>query len=224
MLLALRSLGGKSDGRTLRAAFSAIHPVRAARYRFSTRPEDFHSGLREVANSFIRPTGAQGFEVIDPSVLDLLNTVIRAAPDNAADIVARAAGFDQIEQVWTLAKAPSNGGLLAALGHEVMRLIPTVARLGIENRRIDLGSGTTGFRGPSYERRLTIIVEMAERLAKPLGYLGRAEEQGWSVGLYFALFLVVRAKSDRLGFIVSRAVNKCYAIIVCGSRKVSMFW
>jgi hypothetical protein len=160
ILLALRSLGGKSGGRALHAAFSALHPARAARYRFSTRPEDFRSGLREVANSFIKPTGVHGFEVIDPSVLDLLNTVIRAAPDNAADIVAGATGFDQIEQMWTFAKAPSNGGVL-----EVGRLIPAVAGLAIENRRIDLGGGATGFRGPSYERRLAIIVEMAERLA-----------------------------------------------------------
>jgi hypothetical protein len=66
--------------------------------------------------------------------------------------------------VWTFAKAPSNRGVLATLGHEVGRLIPAVARLAIENRRVDLGGGTIGFRGPSYERRLAIIVEMAERL------------------------------------------------------------
>jgi hypothetical protein len=106
-----------------------------------------------------------GFEFIDPSVRDLLNAVIPAAPDNAVDIVAGAADFGQIEQVWAFAKAPSNGGVLAALGQEAARLIPTVARLGIENRRIDLGGGAIGFRGPSYERRLTIIVEMRERLA-----------------------------------------------------------
>ena len=165
MLLALRSLGGKSGGRALRAAFSALHPARADRYHFSTRPEDFHWGLREVANSFIKPTGLHGFEVIDPSVLDLLNTVIRAAPDNAVDIIAGAASFDQIEKIWTFAMTPSNGGVLATLGHEVGRLVPTVARLAIENRRVDLGGGAIGFRGPSYERRLDIIVEMAERLA-----------------------------------------------------------
>ena len=101
ILLSLRSLDGKSGGRSLRAAFTALHHARAARYHFSTRPEDFRSGLREVANSFIKPTGAHGFEVIDPSVLDLLNAVIRAAPENAVDIVAAAASFDQIEQIWS---------------------------------------------------------------------------------------------------------------------------
>jgi hypothetical protein len=51
MLLALRSLGGKSVAQALRAAFSALHPTRAARYHFSTRSEDFHSSLREVATA-----------------------------------------------------------------------------------------------------------------------------------------------------------------------------
>jgi hypothetical protein len=167
VLLALRSLGGKSGGHVLRAAFSTLHSTRAALYRFSTRPEDFRSGLREVANSFIKPTGAHIFEVIDPSVLDLLNSVIRTAPDNAADIVAGAVGFDQIEEIWALAKAHSNSAVLVALAGGVQRLIPTVARLAIENRRTDLGGGTIGFHGPTYERRLTIILEMADRLDSP---------------------------------------------------------
>jgi hypothetical protein len=93
--------------------------------------------------------------------------VIRAAPDNAADIVAGAVGFDQIEEIWTFAKAHSNGDVLAALARDVQRLIPTIARLAIESRRTDLGGGATAFRDPTYERRLTIIMEMADRLASP---------------------------------------------------------
>jgi hypothetical protein len=164
MLLALRSLGGKSSGRALQSAFAALHKTRAARYRFSTRAEDFHSGLREVANSFVRPSGAHSFEVIDPSVLDLLNAVMRATPDNAANIMEGAAGFDQIEQIWTFAKAPAGDGVVATLAREVGRIAPTVGRLAVEYRRIDMGGGSTGFRGPSYERRLAIILEMVERL------------------------------------------------------------
>ncbi|WP_431283179.1 restriction endonuclease [Humitalea sp. 24SJ18S-53] len=164
MLLSLWSLGGKSWEPALLAAFSELHAARAARHHFSTRPEDFGLGLSELANSFIKPTGVGGFEVIDPSVLDLLNAVIRTAPDNAADIVAGAAGFDQIGKVWTFAKAHSNGGVLAALGQNAWRVTPTVARLAIEHRRIDLGGGAAAFRSPSYERRLVIILEMADRL------------------------------------------------------------
>lgn len=165
ILLAVRSLGGKAGGRVLQAAFAVLHPKRAARYRFPTRPEDFRSGLREVANSFIKPTRYHGFEVIDPSVLDLLNTVIRAAPDNAVDIIEGAENFVQIEQVWTFAKATSSGAVLAALRQQVRRLVPVIGELAIEDRRIDFGGGATGFRGPTYERRLAIIVDMAQRLA-----------------------------------------------------------
>ncbi len=164
MLLALRSLGGKCGGRLLQAAFAALHPSRAARYRFPTRPEDFRSGLREVANSFVKATGAHGFEVIDPSVLDLLNAVIRAAPDNAVDIVTGAAGFGQVEQIWSFAKAASGASVLGALQREAARFAPTIGRLAVEDRRISLGGRVTGFRGPTFERRLAIVVEMAERL------------------------------------------------------------
>jgi len=165
VLLSLRSLDGKSGAQRLRAAFTALHHARAARYQFSTRPEDFRSGLREVANSFIKPTGAHVFEVIDPSVLDLLNAVIRAAPENAVDIVEAAVSFDQIEQIWRLAKATSNADVLDTLGREVGRLLPAVTRLAAETRRFEMGGGAVGFRAPTYERRLTVIVQMAERLA-----------------------------------------------------------
>jgi hypothetical protein len=165
VLLALRSLGGKSTAKLLLAAFSALHPARAIRYRFPSRPEDLRLGLREVSNSFIKPTGMHGFEVIDPSVLDLLNGVIRAAPDNAVDIVAGATMFNQIEEIWTFAKAPSNGDVLGALKRDICPLVPVIARLAIEDRRIDMGGGTIAFRAPTYERRLTTIVEMAEQLA-----------------------------------------------------------
>jgi Restriction endonuclease len=164
MLLALRSLGGKSNVRTLQDAFAALHAERASRYHFSTRPEDFYSGLREVTNSFIKPTDAHNFEVIDPSVLDLVNAVIRAAPDNAVDIIAGAAGFEQIERIWMLVKAQPNGDVRVALERQVERLLPTVGRLAVETRRTDLG-GAIQFRDPSYERRLKVIVEMDDWLA-----------------------------------------------------------
>jgi hypothetical protein len=155
MLLALRSLGGRSSGERLRAAFFALHSARARRYGFATRPEDFRLGTREVANSFIKPTGADAFEVIDPSVLDLLNAVISAAPENAIDIMAGATMFNQIEEIWTFAKAPSNGNALEALRRDIPRLSSIVATLAFEDRRIDLGNGVIAFRAPTYERSLT---------------------------------------------------------------------
>lgn len=167
VLLAVRSLGGKCGVRLLEAAFGALHGYRAKRYNFLTQPDDFRSGMREVVNSFIKPWGTQGFDVIDPSVLDLLNAVVRGAPDNAADMIAGATRFDQIEQLWILAKADQGGAILTALRREAERIAPTIARLANVNRRVALDGGGTGYVGPTYERRLGMIVEMAQWLNAP---------------------------------------------------------
>lgn len=167
VLLAVHSLGGKCGGPALERAFGALHACRATRYNFSTRPDDLRTGVREVVNSFIKPWGAQGFEVIDPSVLDLLNAVSRNAPDNAVDMIAGAASFDQVEQVWTLAKASEGGAIIAALRREAGRIAPTIGRLARKGRRLAMADGGVGYFGPTYERRLTTIIEIAERLDAP---------------------------------------------------------
>ena len=38
----------------------------------------------------------------------------------------------------------------------------------VDGRRIDLGQGTVGYRGPTFERRLAVIVDMADRLSSPV--------------------------------------------------------
>lgn len=167
ILLTVFSFGGKAAGIALRPAFTSLHHERAGRYRFETRPEDFRSALREIAGAFIKPFGTHGIEVIDPSVLDLLNTVVRRAPDNAVDIVAGAASFDQIERVWSFAKAESGRSIADSLRHEADRLVGSIRARMLEGRRIDLGKGAVGYRGATFERRLTVIIEMADRLSSP---------------------------------------------------------
>jgi len=54
--------------------------------------------MAELANAFLRPTGKNAFEVLDPSVIDLLNAVIRKAPENAIDLVLGAVDFSQVER------------------------------------------------------------------------------------------------------------------------------
>lgn len=164
VLLAMRTLGGKCGGRVLEDAFGPLHAHRAARYNFSTRPDDLRAGIREVVNSFIKPWGQEGFEVIDPSVLDLLNAVARGAPDNAVDMIEGAARFEQIEQIWSLAKAEQGGKILAALKRESQRIAPSIARSARQRRRITMEGGGTAYYGPTFEQRLAIIVEMSQRL------------------------------------------------------------
>ncbi|EKX55719.1 hypothetical protein D516_3969 [Rhodobacter sp. AKP1] len=168
VLLAIRTLGGKCDVRVLEGVFGPLHMHRAARYNFSRRPEDFRVGIREVMNSFIKPCGQDGFEVIDTSVLDLLNAVARGAPDNAVDMIEGAARFDQIEQIWSLAKAERGGNILAALKRESHRIAPSIARLARLRRRFDIEGGGVGYFSPTFEVRLALIVEMAQRLGAPL--------------------------------------------------------
>ncbi|QZO00513.1 hypothetical protein [Chenggangzhangella methanolivorans] len=131
------------------------------------RPDDLRTGVREVVNSFVKPWGAQGFQVIDPSVLDLLNAVARNAPDNAVDLIAGAASFHQIDQVWTLAKADQGGAIISALRREAGRIAPTIGRLAKARRRVASDSGGVGYYGPTYERRLATIIEMVQRLEAP---------------------------------------------------------
>lgn len=169
-LLAIRTLGGKSGGQVLEGAFGPLHAHRAARYNFPTRPDDFRAGLREIVNSFIKPWGQEGFEVIDPSVLDLLNAVARGAPDNAVDMIEGAMRFEQIEQIeqiWSLAKAEQGGKILAALKRESHRIAPSIARSARQRRRIIMEGGGTAYYGPTFEQRLAIIVEMSQRLGSP---------------------------------------------------------
>lgn len=165
LLLALRSLGGQAGMQSLRAAFAVLHRRRSERHNFPTRPEDFQSGLREVANSFVRPREHKGLEVIDPSVLDLLNFVVASAPENAVDIVLGAFDFAQVEQVWKLAKAQSSRCMMEALGREGRNLASGLGELAMQERRVVLGKGGTGYCGSTYERRLTIILDMAQCLS-----------------------------------------------------------
>ncbi len=163
VLLAMRTLGGQCGGRMLEGAFGPLHAPRASRYTFSTRPDDFRAGIREVVNSFIKPWGQDGFEVIDPSVLDLLNAVARGAPDNAVDMIEGAARFGQIEQIWSLAKADQGGNILSALKRESHRIAPSIAQLARHPRRVAVEGGV-GYYGPTFEQRLAIIFQMAQRL------------------------------------------------------------
>ncbi|MGY4625312.1 hypothetical protein ACVWY3_003068 [Bradyrhizobium sp. USDA 4486] len=72
LLLALYGLGGKAEGTALQAAFTKLHAVRTKRHGFNRRPEDWATAMAELVNAFIRPQGKTAFEVLDPSVIDLV--------------------------------------------------------------------------------------------------------------------------------------------------------
>lgn len=184
MLLVLFSMRGKAAGVVLRPAFVLLHDHRAKRYGFKTRPEDFRSALREIAGTFIKPFGPHSFEVIDPSVLDLLNAVVRHAPENAIDILVAAHSFDQIERSWEFAKSQSSGAVLEAFRHNDIPIAKSIALHMFQARRFDMGQGAYSYQGATFERRLSIIVEMADRLLSPaiselIGPLFTRLQQEW---------------------------------------------
>lgn len=164
MLLALFANGGKVGGATLKVAFNSLHGLRSRRYGFATRPEDFRSALREVAGAFIKPFGTHGVEVIDPSVLDLMNAVVLSAPENAVDHFAGATDFNQVEQLWKFATTPKGGTILNELRGRASELASTVASRMMVDRRHNLGKGGVAYVGVTFERRLSIVLDMANRL------------------------------------------------------------
>jgi hypothetical protein len=164
MLLTLFSLGGKAGGVVLKPGFVALHNERARRYGFPTRPEDFRSALREVAGAFIKPWGVHSVEVVDPSVLDLLNAVVREVPENAVDIIAGADDFDQIERIWSFARAGKGEPVATALGDHADWLVGPVGRRMLDDRRIDHGNNVVSYHGTTFERRLAVVIDMADRM------------------------------------------------------------
>ena len=164
ILLTLFSLGGKAGMPVLNTGFATLHSERARKYYFTTKPEDFRSALREVAGSFIKHWGTAGVEFIDPSVLDLLSAVVQKAPDNAVDIIAGAAYFGQIERLWAFSRSEKGRPVASHLAHHTGRLVSTVKQRMMDGRRIDIGGGAVGYRGPSFERRLVVVIAMADRM------------------------------------------------------------
>ena len=165
LLLALFASNGRANDALLKATFSRLHERRATRYGFQIRPEDYRSALREVAGSFIKPAGSNDVEVIDPSVLDLMNLVIREAPDNAIDILSSAVRFGQIEHVWAFAKADSGGPVLESLRQSASHYATTLKDLSLKSRAVQSGKATE-FIDATFEKRLCVLVEMLETLGE----------------------------------------------------------
>jgi hypothetical protein len=161
VLLALYTFSGKCGPHLLERAFRALHALRAQRYGFKTDPSDWRRALSELSGSFIRP-GNQ-IEVIDPSVLDMLNSVLRQDTPNTLDMIEGAIRFEQARRVWTFARTPSNRAILHFLSGEEPRFTTAVMRLLDAPRKIPMEGGTA-YIDDSPELRLGTVLEIAETL------------------------------------------------------------
>lgn len=164
LLLALWSYEGRIGLPLLRGAFSKLHAHRARKYRFVRSPQDFNRALKELNGSFVRSWGHDAVEVVDPSVLDLIGGVLLEAPENAADLLVGAARFSQVERLWMYGRQ-EGGAILKEVWHEAAtEAAPVVRTLMLEGRRVDHPDGITTWFAPTYERRLTVVLEIATKI------------------------------------------------------------
>lgn len=167
LLLTLFTLGGRTTVVALGKAFTALHAVRAEKYGFLRRPEDFRVAFRELSGAFIKPTFQHSVEVLDPSVLDLLNTVVRDATDNAIDLLVGAISFDQVERVWSFAKSTDGQSVMSAMAQNMELVANAIEPRLYDARRVDMGEGSVGYVGATFERRLAVLVRIADHFRHP---------------------------------------------------------
>ena len=167
VLLLLFSRGGAAQLGTVRAGFARLHEVRCRRYGVRSRPEDFESALREISGSFARVNDRDRVEVLDASVLDLMNSVVGSAMDNAVDIVAGATEFEQVAMVWMFSKTDKGASIVGAMCDATERMVANVERCMISDAR----STDAHYRWRSLERRFPIVAEMANELGQEISRL-----------------------------------------------------
>lgn len=162
LLLAIFSLNGMTTVVTLEKAFTALHTNRGERYGFQRRPEDFRLASRELAGTFIKHTSTNTVEVLDPSVFDLLNSVIRDTPDNAIDLICGAINFAQIERVWKFAESAQGKTVMSALSQNVAQVAASIEPRLFDHRKVIMEKCIIAYRGTTFERRLAVLIEIAD--------------------------------------------------------------
>lgn len=161
ILLALYSYSGACSSTLLENAFYAVHRVRAQRYGFKVKPSDFRSGLGELSGSFIRP--GKKIEVIDPSVLDMLNAVIRRDLPNVLDLIEGAVRFQQLRRIWSFSNSKGSQRVFNYIADEAPRVIAAFERLYGAPRKVPSGK-YYAFIDDSLELRVGTMISAAEKM------------------------------------------------------------
>ncbi|NVZ63619.1 restriction endonuclease [Pseudomonas gingeri] len=161
ILLALYTYSGACSSALLERAFYALHGLRAQRYGFQIKPSDWRAGLGELSGSFIRP--GKKIEVIDPSVLDMLNAVVRRDTPNALDLIEGAIRFEQLRRIWTFSLDRGSRGVLNYLANESRRVEVAFERLFAAPRKIPVKGGCAHI-DDGLEIRVGTMIQAAESL------------------------------------------------------------
>lgn len=169
LFLSLCSHGGRAKTQQLRSTFMSLHACRAQRYHFQHGPDDLRLALTELNGAFMKPGDDDSLTVLDPSVLDLFNTVVRESPANAIDIIASAQRFEPIYRMWSL----SRGRVGQIMREEMLACHDSVARsvqntilLSPQEELALTPNALVSYTG--LEVRLVILIEMADELTSPL--------------------------------------------------------
>ena len=165
ILLALYLCGGKTDLKNLEKSYAALHSHRSQRYGFPTQPSDWRRALAELDGSFIRP--GDKFEFINPSVLDMLNEVVRQDLSNLIDLIDAAYSFPQIRRIWIFAQAQESAGVLDYLVREFDHLAQALKRLLHTPTVAEYNAGFSHYYSNSLETRADIILQIATSISTP---------------------------------------------------------
>lgn len=173
LLLALFSLGGKTHGVILQRAFESLHAHRASKYGFRRGPGDFREGMAAVKNSFVLPVGQNDFEVLNPSVLDLMNSVAREIPENVVDGMLAAVDLSQVERLWQLAR--TSAAIFSALTNMTGNFAQVIKQRLSDARRIVQSTGGEYAIELTSEYKLAVIADLTDKL-RNVDFLAITEE------------------------------------------------
>lgn len=160
LLLALHSAGARSNFEKLENLFHRINNWRSQKYGFARSPNSWRKALREVTDALVTSTG-HGLTFINPSVVDLMNTILVEEPENAIDVLHVVDDFRQFERVWTLAKSPGAENLKKHLAKNTEKIIEKLTDITQLPYRVKSSDGRTVF-SQSYESRLATLLEFAD--------------------------------------------------------------
>lgn len=160
ILLALFTHGGNCDPATLEEAFWALHKLRAKNYGFKSDPSDWRRGLAELHGSFIKP--GETISVLNPSVIDMLNTILREDTHNMLDMIEGATRFDQVRRIWNFSKRLNNPSAMTFLLGKRVRVANTFTRLLDAPDRQVVGSAVLFF-DDSHAERLALMLDLTDR-------------------------------------------------------------
>ncbi len=163
LLLTLWSFEGRVHQGLLDHAFLKLHAFRAKKYGFERTPQDFNRGFKEISSGFVKKSGRDTIEVVDPSVLDLIGSVLLETPENVIDLLVGGTLFRQFERLWIFARQDKTGVIQSAMCGRSSTTVPIIKELMLQERRVYYRSGRIAWYPPAYEHRLSVMIDIAIR-------------------------------------------------------------